>query len=323
MTDHYTTLGVSDNAPLADIKAAYRRLAKLYHPDLNPGNRHAEERFKEILEAYTILSDDVLRSQYDRKRKGLNDDYSNFFANQNQPEKKRDPGRKEYPPEYIEMMRQRNKQRVLRQIQRRKKLLRGMIITFVCYLIATGLFEMWVDKQRENESRMIKERIAASEKQNTKPEIIALIHNLDSPYDSVFGAGQTTWLSPNQLVVINPFSDAVICLSQHNSPFRTIRNEYISGGQSFVMKEIPNGEYDVKVMLGKNWSDTVRVPDGRKLGGFTEGVLYFKMDRKPVSLEKPSYNKPQTTTTDTVRIAPGKVSMTPISADEFFSAGSK
>lgn len=323
MTDHYTTLGVSDNAPLADIKAAYRRLAKLYHPDLNPGNRHAEERFKEILEAYTILSDDVLRSQYDRKRKGLNDDYSNFFANQNQPEKKRDPGRKEYPPEYIEMMRQRNKQRVLRQIQRRKKLLRGMIITFVCYLIATGLFEMWVDKQRENESRMIKERIAASEKQNTKPEIIALIHNLDSPYDSVFGAGQTTWLSPNQLVVINPFSDAVICLSQHNSPFRTIRNEYISGGQSFVMKEIPNGEYDVKVMLGKNWSDTVRLPDGRKLGGFTEGVLYFKMDRKPVSLEKPSYNKPQTTTTDTVRIAPGKVSMTPISADEFFSAGSK
>jgi curved DNA-binding protein CbpA len=323
VSDHYTTLGISDHAPLADIKAAYRRLAKLYHPDLNPGNKHAEERFKEILEAYTILSDDVLRAQYDRKRKGSIDDYSNFFAQQNQTEKKRDPGRKEYPPEYIEMMRQRNKQRVLRQIQRRKKLLRGMIITFVLYLVATGLFEMWVDKQRENESRLIKERIAASQNANQKSEIKPLIQNLDSPYDSIFGEGQTTWLSPNQLVVINPFSDAVICLYQHNAPFRTIRNEFISSGNSFVMKEIPNGEYDVKVMLGKNWSDTLRVPDGRKMGGFTDGVLYFRMDRKPVSLEKPSYGKQQTITTDTVRIAPGKVSMTPISAEEFFSPGSK
>jgi len=64
--DLYETLGVRKGAQKSEIKKAYRTLARKYHPDLNPGDKEAEKRFKEINEAYEILSDDKKREQYDR-----------------------------------------------------------------------------------------------------------------------------------------------------------------------------------------------------------------------------------------------------------------
>lgn len=64
--DYYDVLGVDKNAGEADIKSAYRKLARQHHPDANPGDPGAEERFKEINEAYSILSDSKKRSRYDR-----------------------------------------------------------------------------------------------------------------------------------------------------------------------------------------------------------------------------------------------------------------
>lgn len=69
MKDYYKTLGVGEDAGLEEIKKAYRRLAKQYHPDANPGNKTAEEKFKEISEAYDVLSDPQKRQQYDQMRK--------------------------------------------------------------------------------------------------------------------------------------------------------------------------------------------------------------------------------------------------------------
>ena len=63
--DYYKVLGIDRSASAAEIKKAYRKLARKYHPDVNPDNEEAEQKFKEIQEAYAVLSDADKRKQYD------------------------------------------------------------------------------------------------------------------------------------------------------------------------------------------------------------------------------------------------------------------
>ena len=79
--DYYSILQVSPHAPVADIKAAFRRLARLYHPDLNPGDPESAEKFKYISQAYETLSDPNKRRRYDRELKYRSTPSSNESVN--------------------------------------------------------------------------------------------------------------------------------------------------------------------------------------------------------------------------------------------------
>ena len=77
MRDYYEILGVEKDANQSDIKRAYRKVAMKFHPDKNPGNKSAEEKFKEAAEAYSILSDNQKKAQYDQfGHAGVNQGFS-------------------------------------------------------------------------------------------------------------------------------------------------------------------------------------------------------------------------------------------------------
>ena len=85
--DYYRILGLEETASTEAVKKAYRRLAKECHPDTYPGDKRAEERFKQITEAYAVLSDEEKRKKYDRERVGAFS-FTGGVQSKNKPEQR-------------------------------------------------------------------------------------------------------------------------------------------------------------------------------------------------------------------------------------------
>lgn len=89
--DYYKILGVNRSAPAGEIKKAYKKLARKYHPDMNPNDKSAEEKFKEASEAYAVLSDAEKRKQYDQFGSGDFSDQFNQYYQQFRQKRSQDP----------------------------------------------------------------------------------------------------------------------------------------------------------------------------------------------------------------------------------------
>lgn len=263
----YALLGVSSTATQEEIKLAYRKLAKRFHPDRNPGDKQNEERFKEISEAYNVLSDEENRKKYDLKF---------HYTSNSRSEKKYNPGttqreqpkfrvKKERPPTAAE--------------KRATRWIFGTVIVFVITITV-----MIVIDPEDDEALKMKQLLYQQEMmdhapvQNTEPPPIM---DADSPYDSVFGPGISIDESRNTIMVVNSeASEVVVCLVQKDPPYKTIRNEYFGSGLTYRIVGIPNGTYYLKTYFGKNWNPKKKLANGKVTGGFDTEFGFFRSDKK-------------------------------------------
>ncbi|WP_339812060.1 J domain-containing protein [uncultured Imperialibacter sp.] len=141
----------------------------------------------------------------------------------------------------------------------------------------------------------------------------------DSPYNHYFGQGVYNKNYENRVKIHNgQGTDVVVCLTQYNSPYRTIRNEYIRTGESFEMTSIPNGTYYLKSFFGNDWNpDTLFMGEVR--GFFETGAGFSKSDNYSdlLNIEQNNYQYSIYEIT-LYPVVGGNMESEPINANEFF-----
>lgn len=316
MKNYYSILGVDELAGDEEIKRAYRLLAKRWHPDKNQGNHYAEEKFKEIAEAYEVLSDPILRRQHDLKlqRKRLYSADTVFYSPPKEEEK---DNRRRGKPEYSEDFLRWRSGRLKADHRRRRKILIGMIITFALWMLGAQLIENYNQEKQRRSSIELEKRLLEASRESARYTNKG-IEELDSPFYPLYGDGDYDYVTTNHIILNVPYSDAVVCLQQASFPNKTIRNEFVKAGNSYTMVNIPYGTYRVKVYEGGNWDTSATLAGGKIRGGFRDKPAFYRIEGTSFTFDEPTEENPFPKNFDTLTLDPKRLKYVPVSQVEFF-----
>ncbi|HXC06938.1 MAG TPA: DnaJ domain-containing protein [Bacteroidia bacterium] len=314
MKDFYQILGVSRQASAEEIKLAYRKLAKQYHPDRNPDNHLAEERFKEINRAYQTLSDEMDRKKYDFRLMYGGVGYAS--GTRQTTTQTEDPRKEQMRREALNL--HRKKKEAQAEASRKRMIYMGICILLII-LFALNLnkdkserelkLKAFVEKQKDE---FIQAQVQAKEKN--------LIRTADSPYDSIFGEGIYDDHSQNSLFLVNQLDqDVVVCLVHKQSPDRRMRNEFIRSKERYNMYSLPDGSYNMLIYKGRHWiSGRLRSGD-RETGWFSEDTAFYQTQHFPILMQKTSDKKGIHYTKSRILINDSLLNiLTPLSASHFY-----
>lgn len=279
--NYYIILEVKTTATFEDIKSAYRILAKKYHPDKNIGNKAAEESFKEIQQAYAVLSNPEKRRKYDLKIS---------YGTRTQAQQKTNSGGPQYTGnayQYAQQQAQYKQQQAYSQTQKRpsyepeKKTEKENWQILVSVGIALVLLYFIISYSTEKTIATNVSSVPTAE--NTiEPEVPineSTISNYDSPYTSYFGEEIYDEQSKNSIAFLNGSkSEAVVCLVEKNAPYKTIRNIYMNSETEIKMNQIPDGEYFLKIYYGTDWSIKKTFLNETIKGGFEKENSFLKLN---------------------------------------------
>ncbi len=274
--NYYTILGVGSTASFDELKIAYRNLAKKYHPDKNPGSKTAEEYFKEIQQAYTVLSNPDKREKYDLKNSGGR----GYMRQKQNPQYNGNT--------YHYAQRQQQNYSAQNTRSRKNEKAEGYQIPISIGIALVLLyFIISFSNSKKNKTEAVSNGELVNKVSQTlimKKEVntVPLIKDFDSPYSSFFGEEIFSEDSKNNIAVHNSDeSEAVVCLIENKKSLRTIRNQYMSTGNYFKMNNIPDGEYLLKVYFGTNWDTAKTFLSNKVKGGFANeiGFAEFKINK--------------------------------------------
>lgn len=274
-TNYYTVLGIKNTATFAEIKTVYRELAKKYHPDRNPGNKAAEDFFKEIQQAYAVLSNPEKRKKYDLK--------FSYSTSQKNTQTRTRPANSQYNGNAYQYAQQQEKQKFYQsqttQNKKTEKTERHPILISIGIAMILLYFIISYSTKNENPKSIAEQPVAKTETLVEKEEIdSSSISNFDSPYTSYFGKEVYDNESKNVITINNSNNcEAVVCLEEINATHKTIRNQYMMRGTTFKMNNIPDGIYFLKAYFGNNWNTKKQITN-IIVGGFKDEICFAKLN---------------------------------------------
>ncbi len=270
MKNYYNLLGIETGAGAEVIRLAYRNLAKQYHPDRNPGRKDIEEKFKEISEAYNVLSDPEKKRKYDLK---LAYHHQGGQRNEGSGSSERKYRKRPAGPPF-------KKPKSAAEI-RKENLTSYMFVGVLFFFFAMMIVLLVTGPLESEDEKAMKQLVLNSMKYGPDFKDGPAIYNADSPYDDVFGDSWILEDNNNCVIVVNTNkAEVVVCLVEKNAPFRTIRNEYLEPGMKYRISGIPNGTYYIKAYFGREWNPKKVALNGKVKGGFVAENGFYKSDKE-------------------------------------------
>lgn len=281
MADHYSILGVSRTASDSEIKTAFRKLAKQYHPDKNPDDPNAKVIFQQILKAYNTLIHPTLRRRYDSGSIVTPDVTPRANKSKQKGQKEwnitdEDIKRREYYKNYYKTKKQ--------TVSTPKPANTYNDYKYVLFAtpLAVGLLMLIIAMFKPDPKITIdpqKTIAPAAKPQDLRPE------NGDKPYQGYFG-GMSTFGTNNTLQISNESGyDAVIVLFDVKTG-RYIQHSYLRNSFYAEFSMLPETGVYWKSMIGKTWDPDKMAFSDKITGSFDSVIQYQDRSKKPVLFDK-------------------------------------
>lgn len=298
MSDHYSILGLTKSASSVEIKAAYRRLVKVYHPDKNPNSYEAVEKFRQIQQAYEILSDPVSRSKYDSK---IN--YNEYFTQTSQQSKhqttqgrgkkysfteedlKRRQYYKEHYKQQYEASKKTNSTEEKKKYNETRYILMSIPLAIALLFFIINIYER-SDKKKDSVQKQVVIKNDTSKAGVKMSE--ERISTSAEPYKYYFGQNKIDRNS-NQVVVVTNYSgvDAIVCIVDALTN-KVVRHCYIENSFNLYFEYLPQGKYYLRNYLGEHFNIEKKIKDTEISGVFENEKQFQSFKQKPfeINLQK-------------------------------------
>lgn len=277
MTDYYAILGLKRDASSIEIKSAFRKLAKLYHPDKNPNKENAKHLFESILVAYTVLSNPAKKRRYDHlyfnnrtsqpgvKSESKTRTHKSWNASAEELQQ-----RQYYQNYYKSKQKASQAKPVVKPYTDFKYVLYATPLAVGLLLLIISMFSPSPITQKTLENK--KDVLVINEKP---------LSNGDKPYSGFFGEVKS-FNSSNKLKINNSSSsDAVIALfSNENNQY--LQHSYLQKGYLIEFDYLPNEGVYWKCVIGNNWNSKKTLFNNKVVGTFDSIVQFQNWKSQPV-----------------------------------------